>query len=394
MNFIVNIFLEAWHLLVESSVYIIFGLIVGGFLQIILRPDTIARHLGQGRFRSVFKAALLGIPIPLCSCGVLPTALSLKKQGANNGATTAFMISTPESGVDSIAITYALMDPIMTIARPVSAFLTATIAGILENIVSFREAQPSLPSGSSPSLDSCCNGNHNHSKEFHKPPSFMKKLYLGFRYALVEFWGDLAGWFLIGILIAGVITTLIPDDIFTRYFGSGLSAMLFMLLIGIPLFICATASTPIAAALILKGVSPGAALVFLLAGPATNAASLIVLMGILGKRATAIYLTTIAVAAVICGLAVEQVYGALGLSAQAMVGQATEIIPGWAGLSGAVILLLFSVKPVTRSIMKRFHIRPKHDHESHIHPTPLGETCTTASPVESPCKCSSVPVGS
>ncbi|PQP34737.1 hypothetical protein C6A37_06185 [Desulfobacteraceae bacterium SEEP-SAG9] len=383
MSFIVNIFLAAWHLLVESSVYIIFGLIVGGFLQIFLRPDTIARHLGHGRFRSVFKAALLGIPIPLCSCGVLPTALSLKKQGANNGATTAFMISTPESGVDSIAITYALMDPIMTIARPVSAFLTAMVAGILENIISFREAQPSIPSGPSPSLDSCCNGNHNHSKEFHKPPSFIKKLYLGFRYAL-EFWGDLAGWFLIGILIAGVITSLIPDDIFARYFGSGLSAMLFMLVIGIPLFICATASTPIAAALILKGVSPGAALVFPLAGPATNAASLTVLMGILGKRATIIYLTTIAVAAVICGLAVEQVYGALGLSAQAMVGQASEIIPAWAGLAGAVILLLFSVKPVTGSIMKRFHIRPKHNHESHIHPTPLGETCASASPAGSP----------
>jgi uncharacterized membrane protein YraQ (UPF0718 family) len=383
MNFIVNILLAAWYLLVESSVYIIFGLIVAGFLQIFLRPDTIAHHLGHGRFRSVFKAALLGIPIPLCSCGVLPTALSLKKQGANNGATTAFMIATPESGVDSIAITYALMDPIMTIARPVSAFLTATLAGILENMVSFRETQSSIPSGSSLSLDSCCRGNYHHSKECHKPPSFMKKLYLGFRYALVEFWGDLAGWFLVGILIAGVITSLIPDDIFTRYFGSGLAAMLFMLVIGIPLFICATASTPIAAALILKGVSPGAALVFLLAGPATNAASLTVLMGILGKRATVIYLTTIALAAVICGLAVEQVYGTLGLSAQAMIGQASEIIPGWAGLAGAAVLLLFSIKPVTRSIMKRFHIGPVHDHESHIHPPPIDEACATTSPVQS-----------
>jgi uncharacterized membrane protein YraQ (UPF0718 family) len=367
MNFIVNILLAAWHLLMESSVYIIFGLIVAGFLQIFLRPETIAHHLGQGRFRSVFKAALLGIPIPLCSCGVLPAALSLKKQGANNGATTAFMIATPESGVDSIAITYALMDPIMTIARPVSAFLTATAAGIMENMVSFKETQPVIVSDPSLSLNSCCNDNHDHSAECHQHPSFMKKLYLGFRYALVEFWGDLAGWFLVGILIAGIITSLIPDDIFTRYFGSGFAAMLLMLAVGIPLFICATASTPIAAALILKGVSPGAALVFLLAGPATNAASLTVLMGILGKRATVIYLTTIAVSAVFCGLAVEQVYEALGLSAQAMIGQASAIIPGWAGLAGAVVLLLFSVKPVTRSIMKRFHIGPVHDHASHIH---------------------------
>ena len=150
--------------------------------------------------------------------------------------------------------------------------------------------------------------------------SFKEKLFAGIKFALTEFWEDLAGWFFIGLIIAGTITALLPDDLFGRYLGQGLPAMLIMLAIGIPLYICATASTPIAAALILKGVSPGAALVFLLAGPATNIASLTVLTGVLGKRATAIYLTTIAVSAVLFGLLLDQVYRFWGLTARAMVG--------------------------------------------------------------------------
>ena len=155
------------------------------------------------------------------------------------------------------------------------------------------------------------------------------------------------------MLLAGIITVLIPDDIFSRYLGSGLPAMLLMLAVATPLYICATASTPIAAALILKGVSPGAALVFLIAGPATNIASLTVLTGVLGKRATAIYLTTIAVSAVFFGLVVDQVYVSFGLSAQAMVGQTSEIMPMWAGLVGTLIIMFISIKPVFQAIKTR-----------------------------------------
>ena len=103
MAFFSNVFLEAWHLLLESSLYVLFGLLVSGFLRVFLDPNAVSRQLGQGKFKSVFKAAFLGIPLPLCSCGVLPAAVSLRKQGANTGATTAFLISTPESGVDSLA---------------------------------------------------------------------------------------------------------------------------------------------------------------------------------------------------------------------------------------------------------------------------------------------------
>jgi len=272
--------------------------------------------------------------------------VSLRKQGANNGATTAFLISTPESGVDSISITYALLDPIMTVARPLAAFVTATLAGIAENLFgNSKENQSVIPDLSCP-VDNCCDGINCDPKTHRAHHTFWEKIKAGVGYAFGDLWEDMEKWFLFGLLLAGFITVLIPDDIFSRYLGSGLSAMLLMLAVGIPLYICATASTPIAAALILKGVSPGAALVFLLVGPATNVASLTVLTGILGKRATAIYLGAIAVSAVIFGLVVDHVYASMGFSAQAMVGHASELMPLWVQWAGALLILFISIKPL------------------------------------------------
>ena len=354
MDFILNVFQDAWHLLLDSSVYIIFGLLVSGLLRVFLNPNSVAHHLGEGRFLSVFKAALLGIPIPLCSCGVLPAAVSLKKQGANNGATTAFLISTPESGVDSIAITYALLDPIMTVARPVVAFFTATVAGLTENLFEPKRNDASTIKDMSCPVDGCCDGTACSPEEHAAHHTFVEKISAGLKYSLTEVWDDMASWFFLGLLLAGLITTIVPDEIFNNYLGGGLSSMLLMLAVGIPLYICATASTPIAAALILKGVSPGTALVFLLAGPATNVTSLTVLFGLLGKRATTIYLTTIALLSVLFGLILDQIYLSFGISAQAMVGQAAEFVPVWMKWAGAFFLLLLSIKPIFSNIMARF----------------------------------------
>jgi uncharacterized membrane protein YraQ (UPF0718 family) len=283
--------------------------------------------------------------------------VSLRKQGANNGATTAFLISTPESGVDSISITYALLDPIMTVARPFVAFVTATSAGIAENLFGQSGQNKRIIPDLSCPLDNCCDGQNCDLETHRRHHTFFEKIKAGVVYAFGDLWEDIAKWFLFGVLLAGLIAVLIPDDIFSRYLGSGLSAMLLMLAIGIPLYICATASTPIAAALILKGVSPGAALVFLLVGPATNVASLTVVTGILGKRATAIYLSTIAVSAVIFGLVVDQVYAGLGISAQAMVGQASEVVPLWVQWVSAFWVLALSIKPLYHmltGLRKRF----------------------------------------
>jgi hypothetical protein len=342
----------------------------------------VARHFGGGRFISVFKAALLGIPIPLCSCGVLPAAASLKKQGANNGATTAFLISTPESGIDSMAITYALLDPIMTVARPVVAFVTAAVAGISQNIMGPGKGKPQTAPDLTCTVDACCHGVDCPPEMHNRHHRVAERLWAGFRYAVTELWGDLAGWFFIGLLLAGIITTLMPDELFPKYLGGGLPSMLLMLAVGIPLYICATASTPVAAVLILKGISPGAALVFLISGPATNVTSLTVLWGLLGKRATALYLAVICISTVGFGLALDLFYSSFGFSPRALLGQASEIIPVWGQWAGAILLASISVRPLLRGIRNRFGKRglnhktplPVHPQRSAAETTDLSRT--------------------
>jgi uncharacterized membrane protein YraQ (UPF0718 family) len=369
MDTIIAIGAASWNLLCASAVYILLGLLISGLLKVFLNPGLIVRHLGTGRFLSVIKAAFLGVPIPLCSCGVLPAALVLKKQGANNGATTAFMIATPESGIDSIAITYALLDPIMAVARPLAAFGTAVVAGITENLCGYRPPAQTPADGLPSPANGCAGERDGPPPALPSHSGWGSKVREGIRYAFGEFWGYLAGWFFLGILLAGLITTLIPDDVFTTYLGSGLPAMLLMLAVGIPLYICATASTPIAAALILKGVSPGAALVFLLAGPATNIASLTVLTGVLGKRAAAIYLASIAVCAVTFGLVLDQFYALQGFSATALAGQAAEIMPAWLEWPAVMLLLAISVKPVFRGLISKLSLRWR-SRSSRLRPVP------------------------
>ncbi len=340
MELLTSILWESWHLLLESSVYIIFGLVISGALKTLINPETISHHLGQKRFKSVFKAAVIGIPLPLCSCGVVPTAMSLKKQGASKGASTAFMISTPESGVDSIALTYALLDPLMTVIRPAAAFTSAVIAGVMENILgrNEKEEQPTSPAAAGAIGPPCCEKDQSNNQT-QLQNRFVSGIGNGMRYAVNDVWRDMAGWFFMGVFLAGVIMVVIPDDFFGQYLSGGLGSMLMMLVIGIPIYTCATSSTPIAAALILKGVSPGAALVFLLVGPATNITSLTVFWGVMGKRTTAIYLFVIAITAVLFGLSVEQIYAAWEMPVRAVIGQASEIIPVSLQIGGALLLL-------------------------------------------------------
>jgi hypothetical protein len=322
---------------------------VAGLLKMFLSTDYVVRNLGEGRVMPVIKASLLGIPIPLCSCGVLPAAASLRKQGASKGATAAFLISTPESGVDSIAVSWALLDPVMTVARPLVAFITATVAGLAESFFGGAESVEEREVDNSCSVDSCCDGNGCDPVEHSNHHTFTEKITAGMKYAFGELWGDLAGWFAVGLLLAGIVTALVPEQFITSALGGGLMSMLIMLVVGVPLYICATASTPIAAALILKGVSPGAALVFLLVGPATNIASLTVLTGLLGKRAVAIYLASIAGVSVAAGLLLDLFYGVAGISAQASVGQAAEMVPVYVKFATALLLGVISIRPLAAS---------------------------------------------
>ncbi len=281
---------------------------------------------------------------------MLPAAVSLRNQGASKGAVTSFLISTPESGVDSIAITYALLDPLMTVARPVAAFFTAVTAGLAENLTGREEAAAAGPPDLSCPVDGCCDGVGCPPEVHRRHHSLARRVAAGMRYAYTDFWGDLSGSFAVGLLLAGAISALIPESFFTDYLGGGPAAMGVMLAAGIPLYICATASTPIAAALILKGVSPGAALVFLLAGPATNMAAVAVLARSLGKRSTAVYLAAIAVCAVLSGLVLDALYQALGISARAAVGEAAEVVPHGVSAAAALVLVVLALAPVLKKL--------------------------------------------
>ena len=346
----ISIFSETLSLLLDSSPYILFGILVAGLLRMFLSTDYVVRNLGEGRVLPVLKASFLGIPIPLCSCGVLPAAASLRKQGASKGATMAFLISTPESGVDSIAVSWALLDPVMTVARPLVAFVTATVAGIAESFFGTPDVSKDRSVENGCPVDGCCDGDDCDPVEHANHHTFVDKVTSGMKYAFGELWGDLAGWFAVGLILAGIVTALVPESLIGSTLGGGLGSMLIMLAVGIPLYICATASTPIAAALILKGVSPGAALVFLLVGPATNVASLSVLTGLLGKRAVAIYLASISVVSVAAGLILDGIYKTAGISPQAAVGQAAELVPFGLQVVAALILVTLSIRPLSNTI--------------------------------------------
>ena len=336
-TFIINSLTAAWLVFLESSAYMLFGFFIAGILYLFLKPEKVARYFGGRGVRPVVLSALAGIPIPLCSCGVIPAAAGLKKQGASRSATLSFLISTPETGMDSIPITYALIDPLMTVIRPVAAFFTAVVAGLTESLFGHSDKDTVLAD----QLPAASIVPEPGSGDIQQPAQpLLKKMSDGLRYAFVELLGDIGPWFIFGVLLAGVILTAVPDDLIGGYLGNPLLAMLAMLVVGIPMYVCATASTPIAAALILKGLNPGAALVFLLVGPATNVATLSMVSGMLGKRSVVIYLAAIVVCAFAMGLFTDFLYATFQIQPTAVAGQAGEILPEWLKTGAAFLLIL------------------------------------------------------
>ena len=343
LDFVQTLTVVTWHIFTDAAPFVIFGFVAAGLIKAILPEEAVARHLGGRSTAAVIKASLLGIPLPLCSCGVIPAAISLRKQGAGRGASAAFLVSTPESGVDSIAITWALLDPVMTVVRPVAAFITGTLTGILINLLpEEKTVLTTEPNGCGCHAGGCDPG------EAAKEP-LVRRMTAGLQYAFGELLKDIGGWLLLGVLIAGLLTALIPDGFFALLFQHQAASLLVMLLVSIPLYMCASASTPIAAALVLKGLSPGAALVFLLAGPATNAATLTVVARFWGRQATFVYLAVIASCSLVLGWLVNEFYGWAGLDISRWVTPATGAAPsGWNSLA-AVLLLALILRAFWRS---------------------------------------------
>lgn len=284
---------EIWNLINDMSPYLLLGFGFAGLLHAFVPAQVYHRYLSKNDFRSVLWAAMIGVPLPLCSCGVIPTAMSLRKEGASKGATTSFLIATPQTGVDSILATASLLGIPFAIIRPIAALVTALFGGQLVNIATKNETSESL-------------GTLEHGADG-RPKGFWNKIKEALKYGYFEMMQDIGKWLMIGLVVAGLITVFVPDDFFLFFNDKPLLTMLMVLAVSVPMYVCATGSIPIAAALMLKGLSPGAALVLLMAGPACNMASIMVIGKVLQKKTMWVYLFSIILGAVSFGLLIDLV---------------------------------------------------------------------------------------
>ena len=338
MTILLNVFYEIWVLVCEMAPYLLLGFLLAGLMHEFVPKSLSRRYLSGRSMKSVLWAALFGVPLPLCSCGVIPTAMGLRREGAGKGATIAFLIATPQTGVDSIVATYSLMGLPFALIRPLVAMVTAVMGGWLVNATYNEILAVRSPQKHEEEHHDCCCGKHHEEKHSHgcccgehheeehhdcccgkhheekhshgcccgeHKRNIWHRLGDAMTYAFVEMMGDIGKWLLVGLAVAGIITALVPDTWFAVFQGNSLLSILFVLLLSIPMYLCATGSIPIAVALMLKGLTPGAALVLLMAGPASNAASIVVIRKELGWRTLLVYLGSIVLGAVVFGLAID-----------------------------------------------------------------------------------------
>jgi len=292
VDFAKSVIVDFWATVAEMSPYLLFGFFVAGVLSVLVSQSLVERHLGGRGVWPLLKASIFGVPLPLCSCGVIPVSMSLHKHGASKGATVAFLLSTPQTGVDSIFVTLSLLGPIFAVFRPVAALVTGIIGGTLVDV--FESTKEAENSPSQKCTDECCSND--------KKTGIIVR---GLKYGFVTLPRDIGKAMLVGLIIAAFISALVPDGFFAEYLGTGIFAIVVMMFLGIPVYVCATASVPVAAALIMKGLTPGAALVFLMTGPATNAASFFTIWKVLGRKTALIYLATVAGCALLGGILLD-----------------------------------------------------------------------------------------
>ncbi|MCF2856635.1 SO_0444 family Cu/Zn efflux transporter [Pseudoalteromonas sp. SMS1] len=411
-----------WQLFVVSAPWLMLGLFLAGILNVFIPKDFLQRHLGKEGLWTTVKAALIGAPMPLCSCGVIPAAIGLRRAGGSKSATTAFLVSTPETGVDSISVSYALLGPFMAIIRPIAAVASAITAGLLvgrDTALSTPDSPQKIGSAES----SCCNGKkpssaevapqvaccdtaatatesvkvsgceaasspsqgcdtpqnpslhaHSHASESinsccdseikdtvttsccanetTQMPRLGDKLWQATKFSCNKLLSDTMVWLLIGIFFAALVQTFVPTE-FLAQWGDGILAMLVVILISIPMYICATASTPIAAGLLLAGVSPGAVLVFMLAGPATNVATIGVVAKELGRRAVVAYIVAVIGVAIVFGFLTDYLVLQFGFEVAPLMGHEHEVVPSWLGQMSALVLVALMLRLFVIDVKQR-----------------------------------------
>jgi len=340
-GYIKTIIVDFWNTVAEMSPYLLFGFFMAGILSVLVSQRLVEKHLGGRGIWPLLKASLFGIPLPLCSCSVIPVSMSLRKHGASKGATISFLLSTPQTGVDSIFVTFSLLGPVFAIFRPLVALVTGLVGGILVDLFDrgTKDDKPPPPQ----CTDECCSGGN-----------IASRVVGGLKYGFVTLPRDIGKAMLVGLVIAAVISAVVPDDFFAeKLLGTGIVAMVVMMLIGIPIYVCATASVPIAAALIAKGLTPGAALVFLITGPATNAAGITTIWKVLGGRTALAYLFAVVVCALGAGLLLDMIFPELSSFVQAHIHQMEPSILGHISAVALLTVLAIAIFSPPSAMLRR-----------------------------------------
>ena len=353
-----------WDILLELAPWLLFGLLLAGVLHVLLPASFIRRHLGRRRFSSVFKAVAIGVPLPLCSCGVIPTAIGLKRDGASDGAATGFLISTPQTGLDSIFVSATFLGWPFALFKVVSALISGLVGGLLVNLTEPRRGLtadhpnttcdiPNSPSccHHAPAADACCTDT---SAAPHTANANTRNWRDIFRFGFVQLLGDFYRWLIIGVLGAALVAAFVPPGRLENIpWTQGIYGMIAMLLISMPLYICATASVPLAASLVVAGMAPGSALVLLMAGPTTNIATMGAIYHTFGKRVLAIYLATVATMSITLGLTFDWIIG----SSSTHTGH-VHPLPDWLNVLAALILLALIAYHIAADLARRLGRRP------------------------------------
>ena len=320
MNVLIEFIRVFWNVFAMMAPWLIIGFFIAGIIAVCLPRDFVMRFLGtSGGIKSIIRAVMIGVPLPICSCGVIPISTALRKNGASKGATAGFLISTPQTGIDSILATYALMGPLFAIARPIAAFVTGLAGGCAVHALSNNDA-----------LHSATN------QQSVPPPRNLRTiLWQGY----IRLLGGVVKPLSVGLVISTLVAVLVPDDFFVSTLaGRDYLAMPVMALIGFPMYICSTAAIPIAAALMMKGLSPGAAFVFLMTGPAVNAVSITTIASLIGRRATFAYVAVIFIGAILSGMIINLLAG--NFEALSVQCTACSTLPMLNHLAGIVLAIL------------------------------------------------------
>lgn len=328
--------LSLLNVVCEMSPYLLLGFLIAGILHVFVPRNFYTRYLSKDNKWAVLWAALLGVPLPLCSCGVIPTAIGLKNEKASKGAVASFLIATPQTGIDSILATFSLLGLGFAIIRPVAALITGVCGGLLVNRLVREE-------DSVAAADATCHVETGN------------RIWRVLRYAYFEMMQNIGGRLVIGLLLAALIQVAVPDEFFLHFGKQPLLQMLVILVVAVPMYICSTGSIPVAAALMMKGLSPGAALVMLMAGPAVNLASILVIRKSLGRRFTWIYLLVIVGFSILFGLLVNAVgIGAIPMAAGDSCCAGAVVWPAPFKIVCAAVLTLLILFALLMEFLERF----------------------------------------